>query len=640
MTLLRTCPNGHQWEPPAAGLAAVPADPVLCPVCGATAAAGDQKPAEDIPAAEAPTLLPPPAPAGVTASGPAQLVLTGEDRPTLAGYEVLGVLGKGGMGIVYKARHTKLDRTVAIKVLPPGAGTDPAFAERFTREARALARLNHPNILAVYDFGQAGEEPYFVMEYVEGTDLRQRLRAGRLPPHEALQIAARICEALQYAHEEGIVHRDVKPENVLIDKRGRVKIADFGIAKLLTGRTAQYTLTGPWQIVGTIRYMAPEQMDNPLGLDHRADVYSLGVVLYEMLTGELPMGRFPPPSQRAAVDSRTDEVVLRALERDPERRYQQAGEMKAALERLEGEVPRGEAVPAVIRTEGQAVSAPSQETAPWDAEGSTKAVPEAIRRRLKMAAYALLSVGLIGLALTFVGTAAVVVTEIESYPRRKFFITGTVWAIIGLCYALLLSSWVLWSALGILNLASYRRAVSGCLVAILPLTPLWPLSVLVGLWVHWVLSEPEVQAAFAAEEIRRRRADGNTAAWLWRMLASTTTWAILLVLVGLGFLIPIFGQELGFWGLVVLAVLLALLGFLISTDFIDPLPIWRSAVVASGGLGIVLFVALAPAQGDWCIVRFSRGAAERPLLGVGVGLLVVGTVELRRALLRRHNPKG
>ena len=167
---------------------------------------------------------------------------------------------------------------------------------------------------------------YFIMEYVDGVNLRQLIQSGQCKPEEALRIVPLICEALQFAHDEGIVHRDIKPENILLDKRGRLKIADFGLAKLL-GRGAggspatpgDYTLTGPWQVMGTPNYMAPEQMDDPLKVDHRADIYSLGVVFYEMLTGELPRGRFAPPSQKVQVDVRLDEVVLRALEQEPER---------------------------------------------------------------------------------------------------------------------------------------------------------------------------------------------------------------------------------------------------------------------------------------------------------------------------------
>ena len=147
--------------------------------------------------------------------------------------EILEHLGQGGMGIVYKARQRQLNRLVAVKILPPSVGEDPAFAERFTREAQALARLNHPNIVQVYDFGQTDEFFYFVMEYVDGLNLRALIRDGKLQPEEALRIVPQICEALQFAHDEGIVHRDIKPENILIDKKGHVKIADFGLAKLL-----------------------------------------------------------------------------------------------------------------------------------------------------------------------------------------------------------------------------------------------------------------------------------------------------------------------------------------------------------------------------------------------------------------------
>ena len=141
-----------------------------------------------------------------------------------------------------------------------------------------------------------------------------------------------ICEALQYAHDKGVVHRDIKPENILLDKEGRVKIADFGIAKLVGREAKDSTLTGAGQIVGTPQYMAPEQIEHPLEVDHRADIYSLGVVFYQMLTGELPIGRFAPPSKKVQIDVRLDEVVLRALEKEPEQRYQQASQVKTEVE--------------------------------------------------------------------------------------------------------------------------------------------------------------------------------------------------------------------------------------------------------------------------------------------------------------------
>jgi multidrug efflux pump subunit AcrA (membrane-fusion protein)/predicted Ser/Thr protein kinase len=253
--------------------------------------------------------------------------------------EILGFLGKGGMGAVYKARQPALDRLVALKILPPQAAGGAGFAERFNREARALAKLNHPNIVAVHEFGQAGGSPFFIMEFVDGLTLRQLEQAGRLSPGEALRIVPQICEALQFAHDEGIVHRDIKPENILIDKKGRVKIADFGIAKIIGGDEGGTGMTGTRQAIGTPHYMAPEQVEKPQTVDHRADIFSLGVVFYEMLTGQLPLGRFAPPSRKVEIDARLDEVVLRSLEREPELRYQQAGEVKTEIDTIASTPP-------------------------------------------------------------------------------------------------------------------------------------------------------------------------------------------------------------------------------------------------------------------------------------------------------------
>jgi serine/threonine protein kinase len=236
------------------------------------------------------------------------------------------------MGAVYKARQTKLDRLVALKILPPEVARDPAFAERFLREARSLARLNHSNIVTVHDFGDVDGLYYFTMEYVDGHNLRHLLEAGALSTAQVLAILPQICDSLQYAHDAGLVHRDIKPENILIDSKGRVKIADFGLAKLV-GLTPTYlTLTGTHEVMGTLLYMAPEQMTRSHTVDHRADIYSLGVVLYEMLTGELPLGRFAPPSHKAAVGQQLDQVVLRALAREPAERYQDAGALKKDVE--------------------------------------------------------------------------------------------------------------------------------------------------------------------------------------------------------------------------------------------------------------------------------------------------------------------
>jgi serine/threonine protein kinase len=264
--------------------------------------------------------------------------------------EILELIGKGGMGAVYRARQPALDRFVALKILPPGVADGPGFPERFNREARALARLNHPHIVAVHDFGQAGGQPYLVMEFVDGPNLRQVEQAERLTPEQALEIVPQICDALQFAHNEGVVHRDIKPENILLDKRGRVKITDFGIAKIVQPLTPPAdtrspsdedragargaALTGAKDMLGTPHYMAPEQVEKPATVDHRADIYSLGVVFYELLTGELPLGKFQPPSKKVQVDVRLDEVVLHTLEKEPERRYQQASQVKTDVETI------------------------------------------------------------------------------------------------------------------------------------------------------------------------------------------------------------------------------------------------------------------------------------------------------------------
>jgi tRNA A-37 threonylcarbamoyl transferase component Bud32 len=261
--------------------------------------------------------------------------------------EILEFVGKGGMGAVYRARQRGLDRMVAVKILPPEVARDPAFAERFSREARSLARFNHPNIVTVYDFGETGGLYYIIMEFVAGRNLRQLLQAGALSETQPLHIVAQICDALQYAHDAGVVHRDIKPENILFDARGQVKIADFGLAKLVGPAPAHLSLTGSHDVMGTVYYMAPEQLLRSLDVDHRADLYSLGVVFYEMLTGELPVGRFAPPGQRARVDARLDAIVLRALESKPEHRYQDAAEFKRDVEA----VLAGPTVPAAARAD-------------------------------------------------------------------------------------------------------------------------------------------------------------------------------------------------------------------------------------------------------------------------------------------------
>jgi serine/threonine protein kinase len=255
--------------------------------------------------------------------------------------EILECLGRGGMGVVYKARQKTLNRLVALKLLAPERVRDAKFADRFTREAQALAALNHPNIVTIYDFGQAGGFYFLLMEFVDGVNLRQLLRTRKIAPEEALAIVPPLCDALQFAHDRGIIHRDIKPENLLLDKVGRVKVADFGIAKMLgtvNGRCSGGGTAAPenatQSAVGTPGYSAPEQKTDPQRVDSRADIYSLGVVFYEMLTGELPGKRLEPPSSKVQIDVRLDEVVLRALEQKPELRYQQVSEVKTMVEAI------------------------------------------------------------------------------------------------------------------------------------------------------------------------------------------------------------------------------------------------------------------------------------------------------------------
>jgi tRNA A-37 threonylcarbamoyl transferase component Bud32 len=269
-----------------------------------------------------------PTPTPVLEPAPSPLELA----PHFPKYELQVLVGQGGAGAVYRARHVKLDRLVAIKLLRAELSRDPEFAERFEREARALARLDHPGIVRVHDFGEAAGSYFLAMEYVEGASLRDLLGDGRLTAKDVLAFIPQICDALQYAHDQGIVHRDIKPENLLVDLQGRVRIADFGLAKLVAGDDSAAPVTLTRQVLGTPHYMAPEQVSGRGVVDHRADIYSLGVVFYELLTGDLPIGRFGPPSQTDAANRPLDPVVMRSLENDPERRYQRADDVKDGID--------------------------------------------------------------------------------------------------------------------------------------------------------------------------------------------------------------------------------------------------------------------------------------------------------------------
>jgi serine/threonine protein kinase len=267
---------------------------------------------------------------------------------TLGNYKILAPLGQGGMARVYRARQENLDREVAIKVLPPWYASDRSFVERFQLEARLIARLTHPNIVTVHDASEHHGHLYIVMQLVDGGTLKQRLDRLRtqgktMDLNEATTIFQQIADALAYAHEQGIIHRDVKPVNVLMDRSGRPILSDFGIAKVLASSGEQ--LTRPGAGVGTPEYMSPEQC---LGIqvDGRADIYALGVMLFEALTGRTPfvgnnyptlahshLYEPPPPPSRfnATIPPAVERVILTALMKDPAQRYQKADELAAAL---------------------------------------------------------------------------------------------------------------------------------------------------------------------------------------------------------------------------------------------------------------------------------------------------------------------
>ena len=257
-------------------------------------------------------------------------------------YEVLAPLGEGGMAIIYRGRRRDDGRPVAIKVLRDQYAHNAEFVGRFEREAQAVARLSHPHMVQVYDWGRDGDVHYIVMEFVEGEDLKTLLRrAGRVSEARAREIAAEVCDALQYAHTRGIVHRDIKPQNILIDRAGQVKVTDFGIARAL----ASTTITETGTVLGSVQYLSPEQARG-FGVGHTADLYSLGVVLYEMVTGTLPFDgdtpvaialkhmQDPVPAPRRdgrPLTPSTEGIILKALGKAPEARYRTAGEMRSDL---------------------------------------------------------------------------------------------------------------------------------------------------------------------------------------------------------------------------------------------------------------------------------------------------------------------
>lgn len=258
-------------------------------------------------------------------------------------YEILDELGRGGMGIVYKASDTKLKRIVALKFLPPELAFDPETKDRFAREAQAAASLDHPSICTIHEIDEADGKPFISMAFIEGQTLRERIRTGPLPEDASLEIAIQVADGLEEAHKRGVIHRDIKPANVMITPKGGIKIMDFGLAKLGGARVTREGL-----VMGTLAYMSPEQARGEPA-DHRSDLWSLGAMIYEMVTRSLP---FPGDSdalivngilnaetvplsvRRPGISPEFEHIIKRALAKSPSERYQGAGEMKADMERL------------------------------------------------------------------------------------------------------------------------------------------------------------------------------------------------------------------------------------------------------------------------------------------------------------------
>ena len=445
MTNENKCPHCGKPVPPTA-LGGI------CPECMLKAGLAAQTQGPDGIGPQGTRIIPPPA-------APAEIA------PLFPQLEVLECLGHGGMGVVYKARQPRLNRLVALKILTRDKEQDEQFAVRFAREAQALARLNHPNIVTVHDFGEAGGHCYLVMEYVDGMNLRQLLAAGKMKPEQALKIVPKICEALQYAHEQGVIHRDIKPENILLDKQGRVKIADFGIAKMVGAGAAQPALTGAKDVVGTPHYMAPEQIEKPATVNHRADIYSLGVVFYEMLTGELPLGKFAPPSSKVQIDVRLDEVVLHSLEKEPARRYQHASDVKTRVETIAATPPG----------------------APFTKEA------ESVRQALKTPARGLIAAGVLQLLFAL----AVSVFAIPAVIRESGGLLGCATIGIIAVFFLIPTAVVLLGATSMLKLQRYTLTVVASVVAAVA-GPAAILGLPFGVWALLILIRPEVRAAFAA----------------------------------------------------------------------------------------------------------------------------------------------
>ncbi len=324
---------------------------------------------------------------------------------TISHYRILSILGKGGMGVVYKAEDVRLGRMVAVKFLPEEMAKDHAALERFRREARAVSALNHSNICTLHDIDLEAERPFLVMEYIEGETLRQRIQASPIPIDEMLDLAIQITEALDTAHTGRILHRDIKPANILVTPKGQIKVMDFGLAKVDAAAPSDSSgdeastmaidfVTSAGSTIGTVAYMSPEQASGEK-LDSRSDLFSLGVVLYEMATGKTPFhgtttaltfvailhqGCVPPTQLRPELPPEVDRIINKALEKDRDLRYQTAADIRADLKRLRREINASQTSTMPISLAGisGAHSAASHRTSlssgPVDAASATRTV--------------------------------------------------------------------------------------------------------------------------------------------------------------------------------------------------------------------------------------------------------------------------
>lgn len=461
-----------------------------------------------------------------------------ELAPHFPQLEISSLLGRGGMGAVYKARQTRLDRFVALKILPPGLQSDPDFAKRFVREAQALAKLHHPHIVTLFEFGEANGLYFFLMEFVDGVNLRQLLSNGRISAQEALAIVPQFCEALQYAHDRGIVHRDIKPENILLNQQGHVKIADFGVARIMglvaegagSGEEESGVASGAGRIVGTPQYMAPEQATKPNSADHRADIYSLGVVFYQMLTGEMPTYELRQSTRKISIDVRLDEIVMRALDENPALRFQNVSEFKTQVE----SVTRATQNPG---PEDDHISGGNQTSAPSQSQYS--------QLRLHLPACGILYVGI----TNFSKSHDILPSEMFASPQELLLNIMSAQALI-----------VTLGAVRILRTRSYSFAV---LTALLTMC-LPHLGWLFGLWTLIALRHREICHAFSEKsvlyvrdsEIQKKRIQKHQALlrapWqAWTVATIMMLWAGISLLTIYDMPSETSVEQSEFWGLVI-----------------------------------------------------------------------------------------